>query len=288
MAEAGAMRPRDNGLTASSYAPLADIDPRLTASLLEALREVGVAAYVVSASSRASLGWHVDTPYRPVDRLYVDAGASARAQDVLKAALPPADPQVRPSGPVSDWFARGDIGPASHPPIGGDETPDKTEPAQEAVLPGGEAGSMPPDLDSAWQQIIAGFDSTPADSVPRWPADEDVRDESTREGRVIRRVEAAEPAELADSPPSAPGQEPDDEHFVPPAPPPLPSVERVTKLAWTGVLGGPAVLLAASFGLELPSWAPGLAVIAFIGGFVTLVMRLKDRSDSDPDDGAVV
>jgi hypothetical protein len=288
MAEAGAMRPRDNGLTAASYAPLADIDPRLTASLLEALREVGVAAYVVSASSRASLGWHVDAPYRPVDRLYVDAGAAARAQEVLKAALPPAESQARPSAPVSDWFARGDVGPVPHPQVGSDETSDRTEPTQEAVPPAGEAGSGPPDLDSAWQQIVAGFDSTPADSVPRWPADEDLRDESTREGRVIRRVEAAEPAELAESPPSAPGQEPDDEHFVPPTPPPLPSVERVTKLAWIGVLGGPAVLLAAAFGLELPSWAPGLAVLAFIGGFVTLVMRLKDRPDSDPDDGAVV
>jgi hypothetical protein len=288
MAEAGAMRPRDNGLRAASYTPLADIDPRLTASLLEALREVGVAAYVVSASSRASLGWHVDTPYRPVDRLYVDAGASARAQDVLKAALPPADPQASPGGPGSDWFARGDIGAVSHAPMGGDETSERTEPAQEGALPGGEAGSVPPDLDSAWQQIIAGFDSAPTDAVPRWPADEDVRDESPREGRVIRRVEAAEPAELAESPPSPPGQEPDDEHFVPAAPPPLPSVERVTKFAWAGVLGGPAVLLADAFGLALPSWAPGLAVIAFIGGFVTLVMRLKDRSDSDPDDGAVV
>jgi hypothetical protein len=287
MTEAGAMRPRDNGLTAASYAPVADIDPRLTASLLEALREVGIAAYVVSASSRASLGWHVDAPYRPVDRLYVDAGASAKAHDVLKAAIPPADPQTRPSGPVSDWFARGDLGPSSHPQMGSDETPDRTEPTQEAGASAGESGSVPPDLDSAWQQIIAGFDSTPADSVRRWPADEDVRDESTREGRVIRKVEATEPAELAESP-AAPGQEPDDEHFVPPTPPPLPSVERVTKLAWTGVLGGPAVLLAASFGLELPSWAPGLAVLAFIGGFVTLVMRLKDRPDSDPDDGAVV
>jgi hypothetical protein len=171
--------------------------------------------------------------------------------------------------------------------MGSDEKPDGTESAQKAAAPADEAGSVPPDLDSAWQQIIAGFDSVPADSVPRWPADEDVRDESTREGRVIRRVEAAEPAELAESP-SAPGQEQEDEHFVPPAPPPLPAVERVTKLAWTGVLGGPAVLLAASFGLELPSWAPGLAVIAFIAGFGTLVMRLKDRSDSDPDDGAVV
>jgi hypothetical protein len=287
MAEAGAMRPRDNGLTAASYAPLADIDPRLTASLLDALREAGVAAYVVSASSRASLGWHVDAPYRPVDRLYVDAGASGRAQAVLQAALPPADPRARPTGPVSDWFARGDVGPVPHPQSGSDEIPDKTEPTQGAAPPDGEAGSGPPDLDSAWQQIIAGFDATPADSVPRWPADEEVRDESAREGRVIRRVEAAEPAELAESP-TATGQEPDDEHFVPPTPPPLPSVERVTKFAWAGALGGPAVLLAASFGIELPSWAPGLAVIAFIGGFVTLVMRLKDRPDSDPDDGAVV
>src|SRR4029453_7717784 len=187
MAEAGAMRPRDNGLTATSYAPLADIDPRLTASLLDALREAGGAACVVPGGSGGSLGWHVDAPYRPVDRLYVDASASGRAQAVLKAALPPADPRARPSGPVSDWFARGDVGPVPHPQSRSDEIPDKAEPTQGAAPPDGDAGPVPPDLGAAWQQIIAGFDATPADSVPRWPADEDVRDESAREGRVIRR-----------------------------------------------------------------------------------------------------
>src|SRR4029453_18468788 len=155
MAEAGAMRPRDNGLTAASYAPLADIDPRLTASLLDALREAGGAAHAVSAGSRASLGCHVDAPYRPVDRLYVDAGASGRAQAVLKAALPPADPRARPSRPASDWFAPGDVGPVPHPQSRSDEIPDKAEPTQGAAPPDGEAGSVPPDLDSAWQQIIA-------------------------------------------------------------------------------------------------------------------------------------
>src|SRR5262245_16839258 len=287
MAEAGAMRPRDNGLTAASYSPLADIDPRLTASVLDALREVGVAAYAVSASSRTGPGWHVDAPYRPVDRLYVDAGASGRARAIVQTMLRPADPPAGPSGLASDWFARGDVGPIAHPPRGSEETPDLTEPTGGPNPTDGEASAARPDLDSAWKQIIAGFDATPADGVPRWPADEDVLDESAREGRVIRRVEAAEPAELTE-PPSVPGQEPVDEHFVPPPPPPLPSVERVTKFAWAGVLGGPAVLLAASFGLDLPGWAPGLAVIAFIGGFVTLVMRLKDRPDADPDDGAVV
>src|SRR5262245_14281256 len=161
MAEAGAMRPRDNGLTAASYAPLADIDPRLTASVLDALREAGVAAYVVSASSRTGLGWHVDAPYRPVDRLYVDASASGRAGAVIQTTLRPVDPPAGPSGPPSDWFARGDVGPIARPQHGNEGAPDRTEPTEGANSTDGEAGSVRPDLDSAWQQIIAGYDATP-------------------------------------------------------------------------------------------------------------------------------
>jgi hypothetical protein len=291
MVEADEMDPRGNGLTAASYVPLAEIDPRLTASVLDVLREAGVAAYAVAATSRSSLGWEVDLTNRPVDRLYVDARASQAARDLLDSAFTTLDASTSLSGPARD---RGgipsDADPATAASAGAEESPNEneTEHLTTPSTPGRGDSSSPTDLDATWQQIIAGFDTPTGDAVPRWPADEDVPDQpSAREGRVIKRVEAAEPAELADSERTR-GGDVDEEHFVPPPPPPLPAVEPVTKLAWAGVLGGPAVLLAAAFGLGLPSWAPLLAVAAFIGGFATLVMRLKDRSDSDPDDGAVV
>jgi hypothetical protein len=41
-------------------------------------------------------------------------------------------------------------------------------------------------------------------------------------------------------------------------------------------------------GLDLEGWVGLLALVAFMAGFVTLVARMKDHRDSDPDDGAVV
>ena len=83
----------------------------------------------------------------------------------------------------------------------------------------------------------------------------------------------------------------DDEHYVPPAPPPLPRLDPVSKGAWVALFGGPGyLLLAVLLGWVVPSWAGFCAVAAFVGGFATLVVRMGDRppGDSGSDDGAVV
>jgi hypothetical protein len=83
----------------------------------------------------------------------------------------------------------------------------------------------------------------------------------------------------------------DDEHFVPPVPPPLPRLDPITKGAWVALFGGPAYLLiAVMVDWQVPGWAAFCAVAAFIGGFATLVVHMGDRPprDSGPDDGAVV
>ncbi|GAA4682622.1 hypothetical protein GCM10023347_41980 [Streptomyces chumphonensis] len=90
----------------------------------------------------------------------------------------------------------------------------------------------------------------------------------------------------------APEREEDD-HFVPPEPPPLPPADTTTKFAWLAVLGGPALLLAAVlFGWDMTWWMSMLGIGGFLGGFGTLVMRMRDgREDDDWDDpgrGAVV
>jgi hypothetical protein len=84
-----------------------------------------------------------------------------------------------------------------------------------------------------------------------------------------------------------------EEHFVPPPPPPLPHLDSVAKGAWTALFGGPAYLLWATLmGWTIPGWAALLAVVAFVGGFAVVVLRLGDRpSDGagpDDDDGAVL
>jgi len=83
----------------------------------------------------------------------------------------------------------------------------------------------------------------------------------------------------------------EEEHFVPPPPPPLPHLDSVAKGAWTALFGGPAYLLAATLmGWVVPGWAALLAVIAFVGGFAMVAVRLGDRrsDDTGSDDGAVL
>lgn len=79
------------------------------------------------------------------------------------------------------------------------------------------------------------------------------------------------------------------DRFVPPPPPPAPKLRLPQHLPWIGVFGSPAVLLLALLtGLRLPGWAGYLLVVAFVGGFLYLVLTMR-RGGRDPwDDGARV
>jgi hypothetical protein len=149
--------------------------------------------------------------------------------------------------------------------------------APEAVAP------MPvsPVDEVAWQQIVSGFSAT---------ASEPEHDSTLSESGD----EPARPDEPASEPPAR-GPHPlvsdDDEHFTPDPPPPAPDLDLVSRLAWAGVFGGPLVMLSSA----MLSWAPPrglvlLCALGFIGGMVTLVLRMKDRPprDGGGDDGAVV
>ena len=83
-----------------------------------------------------------------------------------------------------------------------------------------------------------------------------------------------------------------DDHFVPPVPPPLPRLDPVTKGAWVALFGGPLYLLiSTAIGATISGLAAFLAVAAFVGGFVILVLRMDNGRPPDSgsdDDGAVV
>ena len=83
-----------------------------------------------------------------------------------------------------------------------------------------------------------------------------------------------------------------EDHFVPPVPPPLPRLDPVTKGAWLALFGGPLYLLiSTAIGTTISGLAAFLAVAAFIGGFVILVLRMDNGRPPDSgsdDDGAVV
>ena len=152
------------------------------------------------------------------------------------------------------------------------------------------------DIDSAFAAIVAGWGEPAAGkdtgrsdrttgavgAVDEPPDDEPADPPVIRpvSGPLIPRIGAPPEPDL-----------PEDERFVPPEPPPLPRGDLVTRLAWAGVVGGPVFLLiAAMFWREVSQWLLIAAVAAFIGGFLTLVLRMpRDRAaDDSDDDGAVV
>ncbi len=140
------------------------------------------------------------------------------------------------------------------------------------------------DVDAEFLRIIAGWDDTP--TLVDGPAPTDAAPASTTPTTTTPPV-VTPPPDFAPSPgprDHTPPEEPD-EGYVPPDPPPLPRGDVVGVLAWAAVLLGPLFLLVAGlFWREAsPLWL-GLAVVAFVGGFVALVMRLPSHRDVDDDD----
>ena len=148
-----------------------------------------------------------------------------------------------------------------------------------------------PSEEAAWQDLVAQY-ATPAakDGTPApWPTREDLpgpgapgQEEAGPDGNgqdtadlditgldmagpddpgadaaqpsgppQIRIVRPASPAPL-------PGD--DDDHFVPPVPPPMPRLDPITKGAWLALFGGPAYLLiAVMLSWQVPSVAAFIA-----------------------------
>jgi hypothetical protein len=78
----------------------------------------------------------------------------------------------------------------------------------------------------------------------------------------------------------------DEEHFIPPAPPPLPSLDPLAKGAWAALFGGPGYLVVATAaGWSVSGIAAFCAVAAFVTGFAILVLRMNEPGPGGPDDG---
>lgn len=192
-----------------------------------------------------------------------------------------------------------------------------------------EEQNVPFDEDAAWAAIVAGFGEEPKDPPGSKPfksvedlalLETEANGETSGASAPEPKGETAPAAQPADEPgeekpagplgssvsfapgvgprdysvaePSEDDFEPDDEgHFVPPEPPPLPAADATAKFAWLAVVGGPLLLLlAVLFGWEMTWWLATLGIGGFLGGFATLVMRMKtdDEGDDDPGRGAVV
>lgn len=174
---------------------------------------------------------------------------------------------------------------------------------------------QPFDEEAAWAAIVAGYGEEPADPPGAKPfksiedlalPDDDVN--GVPEGTSVDPVKPDKP--LGSSVVFAPGvggggprdfevaEAKDDDlddseegHFVPPEPPPLPEADATAKFAWIGVVGGPVLmLLAVILQWDMTWWLTTLCIGGFLGGFATLVARMRtgDEEDDDPGRGAVV
>jgi hypothetical protein len=249
------MSRRDNGLPATSYIRLRDVETLVVEGLLERLRDEQIAAYVAPTPGRRGPYGDTVLPGTPSDSVYVDSDRREHAQAVIDSYLAEVKEEL------------------------------------------------------AWASIVAAFDDPSVDPVPRWPASEDVdpspgtadssagtvTEQRPDEGGSAGGARVVRPAErdpiAPEAMPATPAPPPDDDHFQPPVPPPIPVPDTLGRFAWAAVLGGPLFLfIAALFDLGVSGWAGFLALSAFVGGFVTLVARMKDRPPTDlgDDDGAVV
>ncbi|WP_238431417.1 hypothetical protein [Streptomyces cavernae] len=192
--------------------------------------------------------------------------------------------------------------------------------AEGAPGPGGDEQAPAFDEAAAWAAIVAGYGEEPPDPPGAKPF-KSVEDLALLEPETNDAPEQSAPShdDLKDETPPArplgssvafaPGvgtgprdyrapepaeedfDEDDEGHFVPPEPPPLPAADTTAKFAWLGVIGGPVLLLlAVVFGWQMTWWLATVGIGGFLGGFATLVMRMRgdDEEDEDPGRGAVV
>ena len=223
-----------------------------------------------SAGSR-SAGGRAD-PAKPrsgPNALGIDEEAAWQAIVAGYGAEPPDPPGARPFRPVEDLAL---------PEFDGD-TSDRD---RASGAPADGAGTGPRSTKGA-KPSAPGDDPDAPDEKPPGPA---------RLGGSVVFAPGVGPRDYRLAEPSDDDLDADDEgHFVPPEPPPLPATDTTTKFAWLAVLGGPLLLLlAVLLGWQMTWWLTVLGIGGFVGGFVTLVVRMNpgDEDDDDPGRGAVV
>lgn len=252
---------RDNGLDAALWSPLRDVDPRVGEHLLDVLSAAGIAAYLEPSADVGPYTRTVFLPSPPSDRLFVDRARRTEARTLIEQQV----------GQDAD--------PRGHRPVAGPAA----APNPNGRPPEGERGRLRPDLDedAEWARIVAAFEAERA-AAPE-PVDDDPTPAAPPQA-------APRPAPLPLPPPP---HEPaildrPEEHYVPPPPPPVQAPAPASLYATLLVAGG--LFLVGAPGLLRLSTDAGLflGVAAIAAGVAMFLSRMRDRSEDDGDDGAVV
>jgi hypothetical protein len=261
---------RGNGLEASSYVAIADLDPRVADNMLDILREAGVAAYAEPCQPQQGLMLEVTLPPAPLDRLHVDREEALRARQLLRELLAASSEREAGADEDSEAEARVDTAGAA------------TERASD-------------DDDLVWAQIVEAYEREANDPVAPWPTVEDAEDADGSDDSSSVRARNRDGSDAGGGSTETEGADSEtattveQERYVPPPPPPLPRLDPITKLCWGVLLSGPVLMLLAAFADGyVPSWFLALGVVAFVGGFVALVFRMRSGPPDESDDGAVV
>ncbi len=198
------------------------------------------------------------------------SGDEAAWRDLIARFDVPADP----TGTEVPWPAREDlpdrVTSAAEPGPG---------PAEQTV--GGELAPGAPESTPAPAEAAASAADPVANAEPPRPP-------VTSFYIPVDRMRVIRPA--GDPRAYTPPEEEDEPYKPAPLPPPA-KLDTASKAALAGLIGGPGYLLVASIFLHwtVSAEAAFIAVAAFVAGFVTLVVKLGDRSDRDgDDDGAVL
>jgi hypothetical protein len=151
----------------------------------------------------------------------------------------------------------------------------------------------PEDVDAAFAEIVAGWEREGVGSQPP-DLDEPAGDSSQPASGSDDRDGPSTPARQASPPPAAwRGSDTewdwswgtDEEHYVPPEPPPLPKLRPLTIVALVLVVVALVLLIVPGLiGLQ-PRIATPIALIALTSGGVMLLLRVRKTPKPPNDDG---
>lgn len=255
------MNGRSNGLRASAYAILVEIEESLGDPMLAALAAREIAAYVEPT----------DGPGGATRlNLYVDVLQRTAAGAVL-AAMTPASADESPHDPDSDAAVFAALVESFHRPV-----EERTWPEAEDLPATASPGPAAPGRALPSETVLPALPPRPATKKFDPATDVDRR-------RPLPPVpaEPAHPVDFDDTD--------DEEHYTPPPLERLDPAPFAIRWALIGLLVGLAMLLVPTFldfGHQTALDVAG--VLCVLGSGAVLVSRLRDRSPDDPDDGAVV